>query len=87
MAITQLFISTLHPQNPKTSHLSKGRGTAVGVQLLAGVGRAVRQGELEALLDELLDVGAADAVNVGDLDDLEDLQAIVRTRFKAMSIC
>ena len=77
MAITQLFISTLHPQNPKTSHLSKGRGTAVGIQLLARVGRAVGQRELEVLLDELLDVGAADALDVVDLHDLEDLQTII----------
>lgn len=82
MAITQLFISTLLPQNPKTSHLSKGRGTAVGEQLLAGLDRAVGQRELEVLLDELLDVGAADAVDVVDLDDLEDLQTIVRTGSK-----
>lgn len=78
MAITQLFISTLHPQDPKTSHLSKGRGTAVGVQLLAGIGGAVGQRELEVLLEELLDVGAADAVDVGDLHNLEDLRVIVR---------
>ena len=78
MAITQLFISTLHLQNPKTSHLSKGRGTAVGVQLLAGLDGAVGQRELEVLLEELLDVGAANAVDVGDLHNLEDLRVIVR---------
>jgi hypothetical protein len=73
MAVTQLFIHTLHSQNPETSHLSKGGGTRVGEQLLAGVGSAVGQRELEVLLKELLDVGAADAVNVGNLDNLQDL--------------
>lgn len=65
--------STLHPKNPKTSHLSKGRRTREGVQLLAGVGRAVGQGELEVLAEELLDVGAADALGVSNLNNLKDL--------------
>lgn len=73
MAITQLFILTLHPINPETSHLSKGRGTRVSKQLLARVGGTVGQRELEVLGEELLDVGAADAVNVVDLNNLEDL--------------
>jgi hypothetical protein len=33
----------------------------------------VGERELEVLADELLDVGAADALNVVHLDDLEDL--------------
>lgn len=73
MGVTQLFIPTLPNQNLKTSHLSKGRGTRVGEQLLAGVGGTVGQRELEALRDKLLDVGTADAVDVGDLHNLEDL--------------
>lgn len=32
------------------------------------------QGELEVLLEELLDVGAADVGSLGDLNDLEDLK-------------
>ena len=34
----------------------------------------MRQRELEVLLEELLDVGAADGVGVFDLNNLEDLQ-------------
>jgi hypothetical protein len=45
----------------------------VGEDLLARVGGAVGQRELEALLDKLLDVGAADALVVGDLNNLQDL--------------
>lgn len=73
MAVTQLFILTLHPENHKTSHLSKGGGTRVSEHLLAGVGSTVGQGELEILGEELLDVRTADAVSVGDLHNLEDL--------------
>lgn len=72
LAVTQLFIHTPFP-NPETSHLSKGRGARVGKQLLAGVGSTVGQGELDVLAEELLDVGATDAVGIGDLNDLEDL--------------
>lgn len=35
------------------------------------------QRELEVLLEELLDVGAADGVGVVDLDDLEDLHTVL----------
>ena len=78
MAITQLFIHTLHLQNPtKTSHLSKGGGARVGEQLLAGLGGAVGQGELEVLGKELLDVRATDGLVVGDLNNLKDLCADV----------
>jgi hypothetical protein len=68
-------ISSSHsiPENHKTPHLSKGGGTRVRVQLLARVGGAVGQGELEVLAEELLDVGAADAVDIGDLNNLKDL--------------
>lgn len=65
------------PENPKTSHLSKGGGTRVRVQLLARVDGAVGQGELEVLGEELLDVGAADAVGIGNLNNLQDLQETV----------
>lgn len=73
MAATHLIITTLLIQNPETSHLSKGRRARVGVQLLARIGRAVGQRELKVLGEELLDVGTADAVGIGDLDDLQDL--------------
>lgn len=33
----------------------------------------MREGELEVLSEELLDVGAADRLGLLDLDDLEDL--------------
>jgi hypothetical protein len=46
----------------------------VSEDLLANLATsAVGQGELEVLLEELLDVGAADAVVVLDLNNLEDL--------------
>lgn len=74
MAITQLFIhKNTISRIPTTIHLSKGGGARVGEDLLAGVGGAVGQGELEVLAEELLDVGAADGLVVGDLNDLEDL--------------
>lgn len=68
-------IHPLSPQIPK-SHLSKGRGPRVSVELLARRGSAVGQRELEVLGEELLDVRAADAVGVVDLDDLEDLHGV-----------
>ena len=71
----QSFIHTLHIPTPRTSHLSKGRGARVSEDLLADLATgAVGQRELEVLLEELLDVGAADAVIVLDLNNLEDLQ-------------
>ena len=42
-------------------------------QLLARVGGTVGQRELEVLGEELLDVGAADALSVVNLNNLEDL--------------
>lgn len=76
LAISQLFHPhTPFPKNPNTSHLSKGGGTRVRVQLLARVGGAVGQGELEVLGEELLDVGAADAVDIGNLNNLKDLHS------------
>lgn len=70
---------SFHPHTPnptpRTSHLSKGRGARVGEDLLADLATgAVGQRELEVLLEELLDVGAADAVVVLDLNNLKDLQ-------------
>ena len=56
------------------THLCKGRRARVSVQLLAsGLDGTVGQREFEVLGEELLDVGAADAVGLGDLDDLDDL--------------
>lgn len=47
----------------------------MGEDLLADLATgAVGQRELEVLLEELLDVGAADAVVVLDLNNLKDLQ-------------
>jgi hypothetical protein len=68
----------IHPHNPsptpKISHLSESRRTRVGEQLLArGLGGTMRQRELEVLLEELLDVRAADGVVVLDLNNLKDL--------------
>ena len=41
--------------------------------LAGGLGDTVGKGELEALGEELLDVGAADILGLLDLDDLDDL--------------
>lgn len=69
-----LFIHTLlFPETPAL-HLCKGRRPRVGEELLASrLDGTVGQGELEVLGEELLDVGAADALGVVNLDDLEDL--------------
>jgi hypothetical protein len=76
-----MAIKVIHPHTPnptpRTSHLSKGRGAGVSEDLLADLATgAVGQRELEVLLEELLDVGAADAVVVLDLNNLEDLQGM-----------
>jgi hypothetical protein len=73
LAISQLFPSSHSIPETHKTHLSKGGGTRVSEQLLARVGGAVGQGELEVLGEELLDVGAADAVDIGDLNNLKDL--------------
>lgn len=44
--------------------------------LVAALLDTVGEGELEVLLEELLDVGAADIGGLGDLDDLENLHSI-----------
>ena len=45
--------------------------------LAGGLGDTVGKGELEALGEELLDVGAADILGLLDLDDLDDLRELV----------
>lgn len=56
--------------------LSKGAGSVGREQLLALSG-AVRKGELEVFRNELLDVWAADGVEIGDFDHLEDLRNVL----------
>lgn len=75
IAITESFIRTLFPPSPEISHLREGRRPRVSKQLLAsGLDGAVGKRELEVLGEELLDVGTADAVDLLDLDNLDDLQ-------------
>ena len=45
--------------------------------LANGLGDTVGKGELEVLGEELLDVGAADVLGLLNLDDLDDLRALV----------
>lgn len=74
IAVTESFIRTLLPANPRISHLSEGRRPRVSKQLLAsGLGGTVRERELDVLAEELLDVWAADAVGLLDLNNLDDL--------------
>lgn len=76
-----LFIHTLLFPEPPALHLCKGRRPRVGEDLLASrLDGTVGQGELEVLGEELLDVGAADALSVVDLDNLEDLFGRGKTR-------
>lgn len=81
MAITQSL--NRKSSNPKenTACLCESRRTLVGKDLLAGLGGdTVREREFQALGEELLDVRAADALAVLDLDDAEDLSKSVSGR-------
>lgn len=74
MAITQSL--NRKSSNPKenTACLCESGRTLVGKDLLAGLGGdTVREREFQVLGEELLDVRAADALVVLDLDDAEDL--------------
>jgi hypothetical protein len=65
------------PSNPKrnTVRLGESGRTLVGEDLLGGLGRStVRERELEVLGKELLDVRAADALAVLDLNNAENLE-------------
>ena len=63
----------------KPKHLVEGAGPGGREDLLGVLGGrgAVRQRELKVLGKELLDVRAADVVGLGNLNDLEDLEALV----------
>lgn len=81
MAITQSL--NRKSSNPKenTACLCESGRTLVGKDLLAGLGGdTVREREFQALGEELLDVRAADALAVLDLDDAEDLSKSVSGR-------
>lgn len=56
-----------------TSLVEGGRAVGGEDLLAGGLGDAVREGELEVLGEELLDVWAADVLGLLNLDDLEDL--------------
>lgn len=74
MAITQSL--NRKSSNPKenTACLCESGRTLVGKDLLAGLGGdTVGEREFQALGEELLDVRAADALVVLDLNDAEDL--------------
>jgi hypothetical protein len=68
-----LPITTTEPSLNSTITLCERAGSRSREQLLA-LGGAVGNGELEIFRDELLDVWAADGVEIGDFDNLENLR-------------
>lgn len=80
------MIRSKHPQNlaqpspkPETFLSEGGRSLRAEHLLAASLGNTVREREAQALLKELLDIGALDVLGLLDLNNTENLRQCVST--------